>query len=325
MRKELKLPKSLQEAIILFSSPQVCHDYMVSRRWKDGVICPRCGSANVGELVKTRFVWNCKGCKKQFSVKVGTVLEDSPLKLSTWLPAFWLIANCKNGISSCELARALNVTQKTAWFMLHRIRTVMVQGSFEKMSGTVEADETFIGGLEKNKHEGKKLHAGRGPVGKTIVLGVLERAEDEEAKSKVRAKVIQNRAEKTLQAEIKKEVTAFSELYTDAWKGYRGLSAEYIHKFVDHAVQYALGQVHTNGMENFWTLLKRCLKGTYISVEPFYLFRYLDEEVFRFNNRGDNDGGRFNTVASAVAGKRLTYEELTSSYLAYYDEVMPRG
>lgn len=330
MTSELKLPKSLQEAIILFSSPQVCHDYMVSRRWKDGVICPRCGSAHVG-FIQTRLMWQCKGCKKQFSVKVGTVLEDSPLKLSTWLPAFWLIANCKNGISSCELARALNVTQKTAWFMLHRIRTVMAQGSFEKMSGTVEADETFIGGLEKNKHEDKKLHAGRGPIGKTIVMGVLERAEEAAAedkdapKSQVQAKVIQSRDEKTLKAEIKKEVSAFSELYTDAWKGYRGLSPEYIHKFVDHAVNYALGQVHTNGLENFWALLKRCLKGTYISVEPFHLFRYLDEEVFRFNNRGENDGGRFEMVASSVAGKRLTYDALTSSYLAYYDEVMPRA
>lgn len=325
MTSELKLPKSLQEAIILFSNPQVCHDYMVSRRWKNGVSCPRCGSANVGELVKTRFVWNCKGCKKQFSVKVGTVLEDSPLKLSTWLPAFWLIANCKNGISSCELARALGVTQKTAWFMLHRIRTIMAQGSFEKMEGAVEADETFIGGLEKNKHEDKKLHAGRGTVGKTIVMGVLERTENEDAKSQVRAKVIQERTQETLHAEIKKEVSAFSQLYTDAWRGYRGLSPEYIHKFVDHAVNYAIGQVHTNGLENFWSLLKRCLKGTYISVEPFHLFRYLDEEVFRFNNRAYADKDRFNMVASAVAGKRLTYNELTSSYLAYYDEVMPRA
>jgi transposase-like protein len=335
MTSELKVPTTLQQAILLFSDPKVCHDYMVGWRWGGEVVCPRCGSANVGELVKTRLVWNCKGCKKQFSVKVGTIFEDSPLKLSTWLPAVWLITNAKNGVSSHELHRALGVTQKTAWFMLHRIRYAMQQGSFEKMSGTVEADETFIGGLEKNKHEDKKLHAGRGPVGKTIVLGVLERAEktdpeeaaaeDKDApKSQVRAKVIQNRAEKTLQAEIKKEVSAFSELYTDAWKGYRGLSPDYIHKFVDHAVNYAIGKVHTNGLENFWTLLKRCLKGTYISVEPFHLFRYLDEEVFRFNNRGENDGGRFSLVMESVSGKRLTYEELTSSYLAYYDEVLPK-
>ena len=323
MTNELKLPKSLQEAIILFSDPKVCHDYMVSRRWANGVFCPRCGSVDVGELVKKRLVWNCKGCKKQFSVKVGTVLESSPLKLSTWLPAFWLIANCKNGISSCELGRALNVTQKTAWFMLHRIRTIMAQGSFEKLDGTVEADETFIGGLEKNKHKDKKLNAGRGPVGKTIVMGVLERSEEEV--SQVRAKVIAERTQETLHAEIKKDVAAFSELYTDAWKGYRGLSPEYIHQFVDHAVNYALGQVHTNGLENFWCLLKRCLKGTYISVEPFHLFRYLDEEVFRFNNRAYCDGDRFNMVASSIAGKRLTYDDLTRSYEAYYNEVMPRA
>jgi transposase-like protein len=248
MTNELKVSKTLQQAILLFSDPKVCHDYMVGWRWGGEVVCPRCGSANVGELVKTRLVWNCKGCKKQFSVKVGTIFEDSPLKLSTWLPAVWLITNAKNGISSYELHRALGVTQKTAWFMLHRIRYAMQQGSFEKMSGTVEADETFIGGLEKNKHEDKKLHAGRGSVGKTTVMGILERVEDEEAKSKVRAKVIQDTSKKTLHAEIKKEVTAFSKLYTDAWKGYRGLSPEYIHKFVNHAVNYAIGQVHTNGL-----------------------------------------------------------------------------
>jgi len=252
-------------------------------------------------------------------------MEDSPIKLGKWLMSIWLIVNAKNGISSCELARAIGVTQKTAWFILHRIRLGMQSPEAAKMSGTVEADETFIGGLEKNKHEDKKLHKGRGSVGKTAVMGILERTEDEEAKSKVRAKVIHDTGKKTLHAEIKKEVTAFSELYTDAWKGYRGLSPEYIHKFVDHAVAYALGQVHTNGLENFWALLKRCLKGTYISVEPFHLFRYLDEEVFRFNNRGENDRGRFLLAVSAAAGKRLTYAELTSSYLAYYDEVMPKA
>lgn len=322
MTSELKVPKTLQEAIILFSDAKVCHDYMVGWRWNGNVVCPRCGSANVGELVKTRLVWNCKGCKKQFSVKVGTIFEDSPLKLSTWLPAVWLITNAKNGISSYELHRALGVTQKTAWFMLHRIRYAMQQGSFEKMSGTVEADETFVGGLEKNKHKDKKLNAGRGPVGKTIVLGVLERNEEEV--SQVRAKVIAERTQETLHSEIKKDVAAFSELYTDAWRGYRGLSPEYIHQFVDHAVNYAIGQVHTNGLENFWALLKRCLKGTYISVEPFHLFRYLDEQVFRFNNRAENDGGRFSLVMEAVAGKRLTYDELTSSYLNYYNEVLPK-
>jgi len=322
-------PKTLLQAITYFSDVEVATDFMIRLRWPDGVICPRCQGRNVLQLARvtrqqSRRLWNCRDCRRQFGVKVGTVLEDSPIGLDKWLPAFWLLTSAKNGISSCELARALGITQKSAWFVLHRIRLVLAQGSFEKMSGAVEADETFIGGLEKNKHEDKKLHAGRGPVGKTIVLGFLERAEDEEAKSKVRAKVIQNRAEKTLQAEIKKEVTAFSELYTDAWKGYRGLSPEYIHKFVDHAVAYALGQVHTNGLENFWALLKRCLKGTYISVEPFHLFRYLDEEVFRFNNRAYTDGDRFKIALGSAAGRRITYAQLTYSYMAYYDEVLPR-
>lgn len=335
MGNALTVPKTLQEAIIFYTSPARCLELLIELRWPDGIACPYCKGEAV-TFMPTAGRWQCKNkaCRKQFSIKVGTVMEDSPIGLDKWLCAIWLITNAKNGISSYEIHRALGVTQKTAWFLLHRIRLAMQNGTLEKMSGTVEADETFIGGLGKNKHEDKKLHKGRGPVGKTIVLGVLERAEttspkeaaeDKDApKSQVRAKVIQNRAEKTLKAEIKKEVSAFSELYTDAWKGYRGLSPEYIHEFVDHAVAYAIGQVHTNGLENFWALLKRCLKGTYISVEPFHLFRYLDEEVFRFNNRGENDRGRFLLALGSVAGKRLTYEELTSSYLAYYDEVMPR-
>lgn len=325
MGNELTVPKTLQEAIIFYANPDRCLELLINLRWQEGVTCPYCAVKDVTFMASVRR-WQCKNkaCRKQFSIKNGTVMEDSPIGLDKWLCAIWLITNAKNGISSYEIHRAIGVTQKTAWFLLHRIRLAMQNGTLEKMSGTVEADETFIGGLEKNKHEDKKLHKGRGSVGKTAVMGILERAEDEEAKSKVRAKVIHDTGKKTLHAEIKKEVTAFSELYTDAWKGYRGLSAEYIHKFVDHAVNYALGQVHTNGLENFWALLKRCLKGTYISVEPFHLFRYLDEQVFRFNNRGENDRGRFLLAVGAAAGKRLTYAELTSFYLAYYDEVMPR-
>jgi len=319
MANELTVPKTLLEAVKIYSDPKACFDLMVEIRWPKGVTCPRCSSDRV-TLFSNRPMFKCNACKKQFSVKVGTIFEDSPLGLDKWLPALWLLANCKNGVSSCEVARDLGVTQKTAWFMLHRIRHAIKQGSIEKMSGPVEADETFVGGLEKNKHEDKKLKQGRGPVGKTIVMGVLDRATET---TQVRAKVIQDTSKKTLRAEIRKEVSAFSELYTDAWKGYRGLSPDYIHKFVDHAVQYAIGQVHTNGLENFWSLLKRCLKGTYISVEPFHLYRYLDEEVFRFNNRAYCDGDRFRMVLGSVDGKRLIYDELTRSYEAYYAEIMP--
>ena len=321
METEYTLPKTLQEAIILFSDPDVCHDYMTRLRWANGVACPHCGCTGAG-FVKTRRIWNCKGCKKQFSVKAGTIFEESPLKLSTWLPCFWLIANCKNGVSSCEIARSLGVTQKTAWFMLHRIRHIMETGSVEKLSGTIEADETFVGGLEKNKHKDKKLNQGRGPVGKTIVMGVLERG-TKTKKSQVRAEVIPNTSKVVLGSVIRAEVTKFATVYTDAWKGYNGLSAEYIHKFIDHAICYAIGQVHTNGIENFWALLKRTLKGTYVSVEPFHLEAYINEQAFRFNNRGYSDGERFVKVLKAIEGKRLTYETLTGSYEGYYAQVLP--
>ncbi|MCE5322245.1 IS1595 family transposase [bacterium] len=317
-----KTPQTLLEMIALYSDPKVCHDAMVRFRWPDGVECPHCGSTTVW-FTEKRLRWQCKDCGKQFTVKVGTIFEDSALPLGKWLPAVWLIANCKNGISSCELARSIGVTQKTAWFMLHRIRTAMAEGTFEKMDGTVEADETFIGGLEKNKHNDKKLRQGRGSVGKTIVMGVLQRSDTESEVSRVLANIIPNVSGNTLRAEITKAVEKFTRVYTDAWKGYNGLSTEYLHQFIDHTIAYAIGQVHTNGLENFWSLLKRALKGTYVSVEPFHLKRYIDEQVFRFNNRGETDAERFVEVLESVDGKRLTYDELTESYKEYYDAIFP--
>lgn len=322
MKTDYAIPQSLIEMISLYSDPKVCHDAMARFRWPNGVVCPHCHSKAVW-FTESRLRWQCKNCKKQFTVKVGTIFEDSALPLGKWLPAVWLIANCKNGISSCELARALGVTQKTAWFMLHRIRTAMTEGTFEKMNGTVEADETYIGGLEKNKHSDKKLRQGRGSVGKTVVMGILQRSDTESEVSRVLASIIPDTTRTTLHAEIVNAVEKFTAVYTDAWKGYNGLSTEYLHRFVDHTVAYAIGQVHTNGLENFWALLKRCLKGTYVSVEPFHLKRYIDEQVFRFNNRSESDAERFVDVLESVAGKRLTYDELTESYKGYYDEVFP--
>ncbi|MDR3709828.1 MAG: IS1595 family transposase [Capsulimonadaceae bacterium] len=324
MESEYATPKTLQEVILHFSSDDVCHEFMTNMRWPNGVACPRCGDTAVG-FVKTRRIWNCKGCKKQFTVKVGTIFEDSPLKFQTWLPAFWLLANAKNGISSCELARSLDVTQKTAWFMLHRIRTVLETGSVEKLSGEVEADETYVGGkVRNNKRRIGKVKAGRGDSGKTVVFAVLERAEHEFEASRVQATVVPSAKKTVLSKEIRERISEFTTLYTDSWKGYRGLSSEYLHQFVDHTVTYAMGQVHTNGIENFWSLLKRGLNGTYISVEPFHLKRYIDEQVFRFNNRDDDDAGRFLVALENTEGRRLTYDELTTSYEAYYDMVLPR-
>ena len=303
-------PKTLQQAIIFFADADNCLNYLVARRWKDGVICPTCGRADVSFLANQRK-WQCKSAHKQrqFSVKVGTIFEDSPLGLDKWLTAVWMVTNCKNGISSYEIHRAIGVTQKTAWFMLHRIRLAMQMGSFAaKMGGQVEADETYIGGLARNMHRDKRERriTGTGGKDKVAVMGLLER------KGKVRAGVIPDATQLTLHAEVRARVEPGAELFTDGWKGYSGLHDDYVHQVIDHAEKYVDGQIHTNGVENFWSLLKRGLKGTYVSVEPFHLFRYLDEQVFRYNNRkAENDGVRFSIVTSQVAGKRVTYKELT--------------
>ncbi len=308
-------PTTLMEAIRYFADPDVALDTMVKLRWPNGVCCPTCGRTDV-RFVKTRRVWECKEvhAKRQFSAKVGTVFEDSSLGLDKWFVAIWMVANCKNGVSSYEVHRAIGVTQKSAWFMLHRIRLAMQAGSLVKAEGHVEADETYVGGLAKNMHKDKRewVIKGTGGAGKTIVMGVLQRAE-KDATSRVRARIIKETTKATLHAEVRAAVKPGSHLHTDAAKGYRGLSDDFKHGVVDHAVEYVRGNVHTNGLENFWSLLKRGLKGTYVSVEPYHLFRYLDEQVFRFNERGDNDYGRFQSVLSWVTGIRLTWSELVGS------------
>lgn len=302
--------KTLQEAIIHFSDFENCKKLMVKLRWPNGVVkCPYCGSEKVTYLSKNR-VWKCYTghAKPKFSLKTGTIFEDSPLGLDKWLPALWLIANCKNGISSCELARDLGVTQKTAWFMAHRLRFAMKDGGSGLLSGQVEADETFIGGKARNMHVSKRKRriTGTGTKDKTAVMGIMERG------GKVRTSVVPNRRKYALQSEVKKHVQAGSALYTDALLSYEGLATDYAHQVIDHAVAYVDGQVHTNSLENFWSLLKRGISGTYVSVEPFHLFRYLDEQTFRYNNRKEmNDYDRFELALSQIAGKRLTYEHLT--------------
>lgn len=305
-------PTTLLEAIQYFSDPDVCLDFMVKLRWPNGVACPTCGSIEI-RFLATRRLWECKSKhpKKQFSVKVGTILEDSPIPLGKWLAAIWLIANAKNGVSSYEIHRAIGITQKSAWFMLHRIRLAMQDGSVEQMSGTVEVDETFIGGKARFMHKDKREARikGRGSVGKTAVLGLLER-HGPDGHSAVRAQVVPNTKRKSLSPEVRKNVVPGSNVFTDALKSYEDLATDYIHEVIDHAEAYVRGVVHTNGIENFWSLLKRAIKGTYVSVEPFHLIRYLDEEAFRFNNREVEDADRFRSVSVSVEGKRLTYKQL---------------
>jgi transposase-like protein len=302
-------PKNLLEAIRYFSDVDVATEFVAKLRWPNGPVCPRCGSVEHSYL-STRRIWKCKGCKKQYSVKLGTIFEDSPLGFDKWLPAIWLTANSKNGISSHELARALGITQKSSWFMLHRIRLAMQTGSFDKLSGEVEADETYVGGKARNMHASKRkargYMGGRSASGKTPIAGLIERG------GKARAKVVPNVTGDTLKTIVRDNVSTGSTVYTDSWKAYFGLSDEYAHEVIDHAEQYVDGQVHTNGIENFWALLKRGLHGTYVSVDPRHLTRYLDERLFTYNQRGLSDLGRFAAVLAQAAGRRLTWAELTT-------------
>jgi transposase-like protein len=301
-------PKTLQAAILYFADFERCRQFMMDLRWPDGkVTCPACGSDHVVYLASVKR-WKCYGkhASPQFSLKTGTIFEDSPLGLDKWLAAMWLIVNCKNGISSMEISRDLGITQKSAWFMAHRIRLALHAGSFDKLSGEVEADETFIGGKARNMHiaQRKRRITGTGGKDKTAVMGILERG------GKVRTSIVGDRRKKTLQAEVHKHVEAGAALYTDALLSYEGLEGRYAHQVIDHAVKYVDGQVHTNGLENFWALLKRGINGTYVSVEPFHLFRYLDEQAYRYNNRKEmNDFDRFKLAMSQIVGKRLTWKQ----------------
>ena len=303
------LPTSLLEAVTYFSDLDVATDYVAKLRWPNGPVCPKCGGTE-HSFVSTRRIWKCKSCKRQFSVKVGTIFEDSPLPLTKWLPAIWLAANSKNGISSHELGRALGITQKSAWFMLQRIRLAMQTGSFAKFSGIVEVDETYIGGKARNMHRGRRErmlreNAGSGKhYGKTPVVGMIERD------GRVRAIVVPNTRRDTLGPLVEENIEPGTSVFTDEYGSYRGLGLNFDHRVVYHAERYVDGQVHTNRIENFWALLKRGLHGTYISVQPFHLFRYLDERMFTFNMRDLDDYGRFATVLGQATDRRLTYAEL---------------
>ncbi len=301
-------PTTLQEAIVYFSNPVNCREYVVARRWAKGVTCPRCGTGNVIFQEKyNRWQCNKRHDRRQFTVKTGTIWEDSPLGLDKWLTAMWMIANDKNGISSWEVHRAIGVTQKTAWFMLHRIRLAMQGENAGKLAGEVEVDETFIGGKSRFMHKDKRerVITGTGGKDKAVVMGMLERG------GNVRAFVVDNRTKQELQQQVREHVEAGAAIFSDELKYFEGLDADYQHAVVDHAIEYVNGNVHTNNMEGFWSLLKRGLHGTYVSVEPFHLFRYIDEQAFRFNNRkAAGDWERCSELVSNILDKRVTYAQL---------------
>lgn len=320
-------PKTLQQAIQHFADFDNCRDFMIAVRWADGKVrCPYCASEKVTYLANARL-YRCYGDhpKQKFSLKVGTVFEDSPIPLEKWLPAVWLLVNCRNGVSSYEIHRALGITQKSAWFMLHRIRLAVQSGTFRKMGGPgseIESDETFVGGKARNMSAKRraKFKAARESsmpgdsslVNKTAVWGLLDRESRQ-----VRATIVPKVNREALQAVVLGQVVPGSKVYTDEAPVYRSLPKDYVHEFVNHMESYVRGNVHTNGLENFWSLLKRGLNGTYIAVEPFHLHRYLDEQMFRYNNRKDKDGQkltdaeRFKVALSQIVGKRLTFAEVT--------------
>ena len=309
-------PRTLQEAIVFFADYANCRKAVEAIRWPDGVVaCPSCGSERVVYMESVRrFKCYEKHPKAQFSLKVGTIFEDSPIGLEKWLPALWLLTNCKNGISSYELARALDVTQKTAWFMLSRLRLALQGEEGGKLGGDVEIDETYIGGKARNMSAVRRRRKGFSSQnslhGKMAVMGLLAR-HPEKGESKIRLRVIKGRRKSDLQPPVRANVEAGSNVYTDAFSTYSGLSRDYVHGVIDHAEAYVDGAVHTNGLENFWSLLKRSINGTYVSVMPFHLFRYLDEQSFRFNNRKMSDAARFALALTGVLGRRVTYNALT--------------
>jgi transposase-like protein len=315
----METPKTLQDAILHFSDPENCREFTISVRWLDGKVrCPKCDSQKVTYLKNARL-YKCyeNHPKTKFSLKVGTVFEDSPIPLEKWLPAVWMLVTCKNGVSSYEIHRALGVTQKTAWFMLHRIRLAMQARSFDKSKiggpgSEIEVDETFIGGKARNMHKDRRLRmkVREGNWGKTVVMGVLHRG------GEVHARVIPDRKKEAICGVVREVVEQGSTLYTDEFDNYKLLKDDYTHKIINHLEKYVDGRIHTQGIENFWSLLKRGLGGTYVSVEPFHLFRYVDEQAFRYNNRAtkDNplsDADRFSYALSQIVGKRLTYQEVT--------------
>jgi transposase-like protein len=310
----METPTTLLEAVRLFADKQVAHDFFVKQRFPNGIACPRmgCGSADV-VAIKNRNAWRCRECNRQFTVKVGTVFEDSPIGFDKWLPVMWLITANRNGISSYEVARGIGVTQKTAWFMLHRLRLAMKADDMEMLSGVVEADETFVGGKQRATHVtalGFKKSKHGPATGKTTVFGMVERGRNK----RVRAFVVPDHKRASLLPHIQANVEPGSFLYTDALRSYRNLGPDYAHAFVDHMVEYVNGHVHTNTIENFWSCLKRTVKGTYICPRPFHMGAYVDEQVYRFNVREENDAERFVQALKGADGHRLTYAALTTSH-----------
>lgn len=300
--------KTLVDLLQYFSDEQTCRNYLEQIRWTNGLVCPyeNCKHDKVFRYTNGK-VYKCAKCQRQYSVKVGTIFEDSKIPLQKWFAAIYLITSHKKGISSLQLHRDLGVTQKTAWFMLHRVRhTLGVSQPTEKLKGTIEADETFIGGLEANKHKNKRTKGtqGRSVETKTAVAGVIERG------GELRAKKVKDTSHGSLRYFVVQNVEIGANLKTDEWIGYNGLSALFRHRKINHGIEeYVNGDTHVNNVEGFWSHLKRGISGIYHSVSAKHLQNYLDEFVFRYNTRTYSESNRFDNMLNNI-NTHLTYEQL---------------